>query len=122
MVSEAALRQQTGGPAVLRNQLEHLITMIEGHETTIDFRVLPFTSNIGAIRGCSTFHILDFARPRLPTLAWSEVPTWDELVEDPLRVRNMTTVFGHLQTESLTRDDSLGFLKQQLADKEQNGR
>ncbi|MBF6137765.1 helix-turn-helix domain-containing protein [Nocardia otitidiscaviarum] len=115
VVSEAALRQQTGGPAVLRNQLRHLITMIEGHDTTIDFRVLPFTSHIGAIRGCSTFHILDFARPRLPTLAWSEVPTHDELVEDQDRVRNMTIVFGHLQTESLNRDESLSLLKQ-LAD------
>ncbi|MBF6171087.1 helix-turn-helix domain-containing protein [Nocardia blacklockiae] len=111
VVSEATLRQQTGGPDVLRNQLQHLIVVLGEHRDTIDFRVLPFTSHTGAIRGISTFHILDFARPRLPTLAWSEVPTHDELIEDQQRVRNMTTVFGHLQQESLSREDSLGLLK-----------
>ncbi|WP_229435211.1 Scr1 family TA system antitoxin-like transcriptional regulator [Nocardia farcinica] len=112
VVSEAALRQQTGGPDVLRNQLRHLIATIEEHWETINFRVLPFTSHTGAIRGCSTFHILDFPRPRLPTLAWSEVPTHDELVEDQQRVRNLTIVFGHLQQESLSREDSLHLLKE----------
>jgi len=110
VVSEAVVHQQTGGPDVLRNQLRYLITMIEAHRDTIDFRVLPFTSRVGAIRGCSTFHIVDFARPRLPTLAWSEVPTHDELVEDQQRVRNMTTVFGHLQKESLGWEESLDLL------------
>ncbi|WP_063010411.1 Scr1 family TA system antitoxin-like transcriptional regulator [Nocardia nova] len=107
VVSEAALRQQTGGPEVLGNQLRHLVSMIEQNHDTIDFRVLPFTSTVGAIRGCSTFHILDFARPLLPTLGWSEVPAHDELVEDQQRIRNMTIVFGHLQKESLSREDSL---------------
>ncbi|WP_051499122.1 Scr1 family TA system antitoxin-like transcriptional regulator [Nocardia sp. BMG51109] len=109
VVSEAALRQQTGGPDVLRRQLQHLISMIEAHDT-IDFRVLPFASHTGAIRGVSTFHLLDFPRPHLPTLAWNEVPTHDELVEDEQRIRNMTIVFGHLQTESLSREDSLDLL------------
>ncbi|MFE2998011.1 helix-turn-helix domain-containing protein [Nocardia sp. NPDC059246] len=115
VVSEAALRQQTGGPEVLRNQLRHLIAMVKDHQSTIDFRVLPFTSHVGAIRGCSTFHILDFARPRLPTLGWSEVPTYDELVEDQERVRNMGIVFGHLQSEALGQEESLSLLEQ-LAD------
>lgn len=110
VVSEAALRQQTGGPHVLRNQLQHLISMIETHSDTINFRVLPFTSHIGAIRGCSTFHLLDFPRPNLPTLAWTEVPTHDELIDDQERVRNLTIVFGHLQQESLSPQDSLQFL------------
>lgn len=111
VVSEAAVRQQTGGPDVLRNQLRHLIGMIETHSETINFRILPFTSRSGAIRGCSTFHILDFPRPRLPTLAWSEVPAHDELIEDQQRIRDLTIVFGHLQQESLSRDESLRLLQ-----------
>lgn len=112
VVSEAALRQQTGGPQVLHNQLQHLISMIEKHRETITFQILPFTSHVGAIRGCSTFHLLDFPRPSLPTLAWSEVPTHDELIDDQQRVRNLTIVFGHLQQESLSPEDSLQFLNE----------
>lgn len=119
VLSEAALRQQTGGPDVLRNQLRHVIDMIVTHSETIDFRVLPFTSRVGAIRGFSTFHLFDFARPRLPTLAWSEVPTHDELIEDQQRIRNMTIVFGHLQQESLSRDASLDLLNE-LADPDES--
>lgn len=115
VVSEAALRQQTGGVGVMRNQLQHLVTTIEAHWDTVNFRVLPFTSHVGAIRGCSTFHILDFPQPRLPTLAWSEVPLHDELVEDQQRVRNLTIVFGHLERESLSREDSLRLLNELIA-------
>ncbi len=116
VVSEAAVRQQTGGPDVLRNQLQHLISMIEAHRNTIDFRILPFTSRIGAVRGCSTFHILGFDRPRLPALGWSEVPDHDEFVEDQQRVRNMTIVFGHLQSEALSREETLDLLGRALID------
>lgn len=45
----------------------------------------------------------------------NEVPTFDELVEDEDRVRNMGIVFGHLQSEALGQVESLSLLEQ-LAD------
>ncbi|WP_216915944.1 helix-turn-helix domain-containing protein [Nocardia noduli] len=111
VVSEAALRQETGSHDILQNQLRHLVAMIEQHETTLKFRVLPFTSHTGAIRAFSSFHILHFARPPLPTLAWTETPVHGELVEDQEQTRSMSTTFGHLQTESLAPDKSLNFLE-----------
>jgi transcriptional regulator with XRE-family HTH domain len=116
VVSEAALRQMTGGIDVLHGQLQHLAAMITGHPDTIDFRVLPFSSTTGAIFGCLTFHILEFARPHLPALGWSEAVDWGELVEDEERIRSMTVGFGHLQSRSLSREDSLALI-QKLADR-----
>src|SRR2546430_663418 len=43
LFSEAVLRQQVGGPDVMRKQLRHLLTMAEEHDH-IEIRVLPFTS------------------------------------------------------------------------------
>lgn len=106
VVSEAALRQRTGGVDVLRGQLHHIIEMIDNHPDTIDFRVLPFESATGAIFGCSTFHILGFTRPQQPTLGWSEALDWGELIEDENRMRMLTVGFGHLQSCALTQEES----------------
>ncbi|MEG8179440.1 helix-turn-helix domain-containing protein [Nocardia terpenica] len=121
VVSEAALRQQTGGPKVLHDQLIHIIEMVSAHPDTIDFRVLPYTSRTGAIRGCSTFHLLNFPRPELPTLAWSEVPGHRELIEDQERVRAMTIVFGHLQREALSTRKSIELLEELAEEHERAG-
>ncbi|MFI5776027.1 helix-turn-helix domain-containing protein [Nocardia sp. NPDC051570] len=120
VVSEAALRQQTGGPGTLHRQLLHIASTIRDHGDTIDFRVLPYTSRTGAIRGCSTFHLLDFPRPGLPTLAWSEVAGYGELIDDEERVHAMTVVFGHLQRESLSADASLDLIEE-IADEHKDG-
>ncbi|NNH76051.1 helix-turn-helix domain-containing protein [Nocardia uniformis] len=116
VVSEAVVRQLTGGVDVLRGQLQHLITMINKHPDTLDFRVLPFSSTTGAIFGCSTFHILDFARPHQPTLGWSEALDWGELIEDENRIRILTVGFGHLQNCALNPEESLALIEQ-LADR-----
>ncbi|WP_256668230.1 DUF5753 domain-containing protein [Nocardia cyriacigeorgica] len=121
VVSEAVLRQQTGGPGVLRRQLLHIVDMINRYPATIDFRVLPFSSRTGAIGGCSTIHILDFARPQLPTVGWAEVPGYGELVEDTGRIRDMSSVFGHLQRESLSPEGSLGLLEKLAAELDSAG-
>ncbi len=116
VVSEAALRQMTGGSALMRGQLRHLVKTITEHRNTIDFRILPFSSETGAIFGSSTFYILDFARPEAPTLGWSEGLAWSELFEDPERVRVLTVGFKHVQSQAMTPEDSLTLIEQ-LADR-----
>ncbi|WP_084532383.1 helix-turn-helix domain-containing protein, partial [Nocardia miyunensis] len=55
VIGQTALVQQTGGPAVLREQLNHLIDAIEQHADTIDLRVIPFDSPEGNVLGGATF-------------------------------------------------------------------
>src|SRR5699024_3473198 len=72
VISEAALLQQVGGPDVRRAQLEHLTDMIDAHPKTLQVNVIPFDVTAGGILGASTFHLLDFVSPQLPSLAWQE--------------------------------------------------
>jgi hypothetical protein len=80
VVSEAALHQQIGSPAVLHRQLEHLIEVINSHPGTIDVLIMPYTSPSGAILGGAGFQILDFPGPKVPPLAWHESAVVGEAV------------------------------------------
>jgi transcriptional regulator with XRE-family HTH domain len=109
--SEAALRQQVGGPAVLREQLEHLAAQIEAHPNTIEVRVVPFTATQSDMFGASTLYLIDFDNPRLPTLAWYEaVSTWG-VIEDASIVRGISMTFVDTLGRTLSRVDSLMLIR-----------
>ncbi|WP_280491979.1 helix-turn-helix domain-containing protein [Nocardia asiatica] len=110
--SQAALIQQTGGPDVLRGQLKHLITLIEEHPDTVEIRVIPFTATEGTALGGSTFHLLDFGTPQLPTLGWSETATQANVVEDESEVSGLTYAFAQVLTQTLSTADSLALIKE----------
>jgi len=110
IISEAALRQQIGGPAVLRHQLEHLIDMIEQHQSTLDVRVVPFTATACGLFGAATVHLIDFENPRLPTVVWQEtVSTWG-VIDDPLPVRDISMAYTEALKKTLSSQDSLGLV------------
>ncbi|WP_324191608.1 Scr1 family TA system antitoxin-like transcriptional regulator [Nocardia cyriacigeorgica] len=69
------------GGALLYRQLRHLAEMIRRHPDNVDVRVIPFTSP-ASVMGGSTFHLLDFDSPRLPTSAWHESAAFGELFTD----------------------------------------
>lgn len=72
MLSEAALRQQVGGPELQAQQLEHLITLAEPSDLGIELRILPFASNPGIVSSSSTMLFFEFRNPALPIVAWQE--------------------------------------------------
>ncbi|WP_024799655.1 helix-turn-helix transcriptional regulator [Nocardia sp. BMG51109] len=110
--SQAALMQQTGGPDVLREQLLHLVSLIEEHPDTIEIRIIPFTAAEGTALGGSTFHLLDFDSPQLPTLGWSETPTRADIVEDESEVNRLVYAFAQTLTQSLSAAESLALIKE----------
>jgi hypothetical protein len=66
ILSEAAVRLQVGGDAVMREQYDHLRTLTRAG--TVELRVLPFAA--GAHPGVfGPFTILDFADPEDPSVA-----------------------------------------------------
>lgn len=111
VMSEAALRQQIGGPAVLVAQLRHLVTMIEEHPDTLEVRVVPFSSPGHPALGGS-FHLLTFASPALPALAWLETVTSTDLIDDDIRVSEYSLAHAGALTASLSRGDTLDLIKQ----------
>lgn len=110
--SQAALMQQTGGPDVLQEQLLHLLTLLEDHPDTIEIRVIPFTAAEGTALGGSTFHLLDFGSPQLPTLGWSETPTQADVVEDESEVNRLAYAYNQTLTQTLSAAKSLELIKE----------
>lgn len=107
VMSEAALRQQVGGPEVLRRQLRHLAETAERHPDTVDLRVIPFTAGRFSTMGASTFALIDVPSPRLPVLLYQESVTSVEIVERPAVVREYAVAHHDAQRVALSREDTL---------------
>ncbi|MCP2262657.1 Helix-turn-helix domain-containing protein [Streptoalloteichus tenebrarius] len=112
VISQAALLQQTGGPQTLRAQLAHLVNLIEGLPDTLHLHVIPFTASGCGVFGASTFHLIDFASPRLPTRAWQETVTAAGIIDDPDQVRDLSLTHEEARQQSLDLRDSLDLIKQ----------
>lgn len=109
--SQAALIQQTGGPDVLRQQLRHLVDLIETHPDSIEIRIIPFTAAEGTALGGSTYHLLDFASTHLPTLGWSETAIQGNIVEDETDTSGLSYAFRQALSQTLGTQDSLALIQ-----------
>ncbi|WP_330234156.1 DUF5753 domain-containing protein [Nocardia sp. NBC_00508] len=115
VIGEAALRQQVGGRDVLRRQLVHLADLLESHSENVELQVIPFTI-ADSVPASSTYHLLDFASPRLPTLAWHESAVFGQIVIDDesrkeAKVRDLGFVFERARSLALPRDESLALIR-----------
>lgn len=111
VMSEAALRQQIGGPAVLVAQLRHLVTMVEQHPDTVEMRVVPFSSPGYPALG-SSYNLLTFASPTLPPLVWLDNLTSTELTDDTIKVKEWGLAHAGTVDVALSQQDTLGLITQ----------
>ncbi|MEU1550909.1 Scr1 family TA system antitoxin-like transcriptional regulator [Nocardia sp. NPDC005745] len=107
---EGTLLQQTGGPDVLRGQLNYLAALIEEVDT-VEVRVIPFAASAGAVLGGSSFHLIDFAGEQLPTFGWVESAVFGGAVEDPDLVRDLRFAYLRAVDQSLSRAESLALIR-----------
>lgn len=106
VMSEAAIRQQVGGPEVHREQLKHLATLMEQQPESIDIRVVPFEATGHPAMGGSGFFLMTFPSGRLPTILWQETVTSTQLIADPLMTREYALAHADAMQKALSRDDS----------------
>ncbi|WP_280461384.1 DUF5753 domain-containing protein [Nocardia carnea] len=111
VISQAALVQETGGLTVLREQLLHLVKLLHDQEANIDIRIVPFTARMRPILSGSPFHLLEFASPILPTLAWHESVAAHGIIDDPSRVRELRIIYGQQLESALSREDSIALIQ-----------
>ena len=112
VVSQAALLQQVGGPDVQLTQLTHLAHMIEEHPNSVKVLVVPFTSPPGGLLWSSTLYLLDFASPRLPTMAsYETVSQTGIVIDDEKEVRHMSMAFAEALTCALPQQESLDLIE-----------
>jgi transcriptional regulator with XRE-family HTH domain len=112
VMSEAALRQQVGGPEVLVDQLRHLSNLINEHPETLDLRIVPFTATGNDAMGGSNFYLLAFPGGNLPTLAWQETVTSSQLIDDFQMVREYALAHASATNSALDRESSLAMINQ----------
>jgi hypothetical protein len=114
IISEAALRQQIGGPVVLHGQLEYLANMIEQHPKTIEVRIIPFTATGCGLFGGATINLIEFENPVLPPVVWQETVTAWGIIEDQIQVRNIRTAYEDALRRTLGRENALGMIRHYL--------
>ncbi|WP_040804266.1 helix-turn-helix domain-containing protein [Nocardia concava] len=111
VLSQAALEQQTGGPAVLKEQLRHVAATMRDTRASVDVRIVPFTATKRPILSGSPFHLIEFESSVLPTLAWHESVATHGIIEDPSRVRELRIIYGRQLDSALSREDSLALIE-----------
>ncbi|MCP2260315.1 Helix-turn-helix domain-containing protein [Streptoalloteichus tenebrarius] len=103
VVSESALRQVVGGPRVMREQLERLITLAELPHVVI--QIMPF--DVGAYPAMgSTFDMLSFDQDHHDDVVYLESLTQGQYVEDPEVVSVFTLNFESMREVALDEDAS----------------
>ncbi|ROO52310.1 helix-turn-helix protein [Micromonospora sp. Llam0] len=111
VINEGALRQQVGGPAVMRDQLNHLVTLMTERPEQIEIRVMPFTAGAHPAFG-GPYQILSFASPRLSDLVWQEILTFIDIVDQSVQVNDYVVTFAEARERALSSQDSLALIRE----------
>lgn len=108
VIDEAALVKHVGGPAVMRDQLHHLIE-VAAHPN-VGIQVLP--NAVGAHASMTgPFTILSYATPDDPELVYIETGAKGDLyIESPEEVKHYTVKYDHLRASAISADASVAYL------------
>ncbi len=107
VLDEAIFHRLVGGPAVMRQQLDHLV-MIAGLPN-MTLQVLPFA--IGAHAGMDgSFAILGYEEPADPDLVFAENAAGGLFLEKDEELRRYHFIFNHLRASALPPDKSVAFV------------
>jgi transcriptional regulator with XRE-family HTH domain len=107
ILSEAVLRQQVGGPEVMRDQLDHFLKAGERDNVTV--QVLPFGSgaNVGL---CGSFALLGFAHPSDPDVAYTENLSGSVYPESEAALTRFRMAWGDVADDALSPDESAAYI------------
>jgi transcriptional regulator with XRE-family HTH domain len=116
ILSEAALRQRIGGARVLHDQLVHLEKLLLERRKNISVRVIPFAATACGLFGAPTVHLIDFAEPALPTLAWQETVSTFSIISNEAHVHDISQTYSDALRQALDEFDSLALIRQCMRD------
>ncbi|WP_034486282.1 helix-turn-helix domain-containing protein [Actinomadura oligospora] len=105
--SEASIRRLVGGPAVMKEQLDHLRELSLLNNVTI--QVLPFISGAHPA-GHGDFRLLDFSGSKDPEAAYVEYRLGNIILEEPEEVATYAKVFDLLRADALGPDATRALL------------
>lgn len=108
VLSEGALRRPVGGHDVMREQLEYLMRPRDRANVTV--QVLPFDAGVHPAM-VAPFTMITFPDPDDLGVVNVENATGALFLEDPEEVRFYDEIWGSLQANALSADDSQAFLR-----------
>ncbi|KAB1156369.1 helix-turn-helix domain-containing protein [Micromonospora sp. AMSO12t] len=118
ILDEAVLHRLTGGPAVMAEQLDALVSAAGRPHVTL--QVIPFTS--GAHAGMpGSFVVMDFPDPADPALVYVDSMAGDLFLEREADVRRYTSTFEHLRATALDPTSSIKLIQEHAAAISQGG-
>lgn len=113
IVHEAVLRAHVGGAAVMRAQLEYLITLMQSPHVTV--QVLPFKA--GAAPSHLPFTLLSLEDK--PHAVYTETPTHGGQVDDSTSVvAGAVAMFDRLRMSAVSEDESLDLVRKIIKESE----
>ncbi|MGW0660116.1 helix-turn-helix domain-containing protein [Streptodolium elevatio] len=111
IIDECALRRVVGSPAIMREQIAHLVEA--GRRPHITIRVIPFSA--GAHRGqMGSFLWLTFPEDDDPDVVYSDSLTGNIYITKADEVAHFATTFADLEPLSLSPSDSEHYLRRIL--------
>ncbi|SOD86928.1 helix-turn-helix transcriptional regulator [Streptomyces sp. Ag109_G2-15] len=112
VLSEAALKQEIGGPEIMRGQLAHLLSF--ENNLRINIQVLPFSA--GAHAGLQgSFNVYRFVGD--PTIVYTEGYGSGHTTANPDTVRDCSLRYDHLRAAALSIKDSAGLIREVMEDR-----
>jgi len=113
ILDEAALRRLVGGPAVMREQLAHLVDL--ARKSTVDIRVVPLTAGAHASPD-SSFYICEMTEP-FPPVGYTDTLAGALYVEaDTLAM--FKNVWDRLRAAALNERESIALIEAAAKDLE----
>jgi len=107
ILSEAAIRQQVGGPEVLREQLRHITRATREFDVTV--QVVPFTADAHAALGDS-FVIIQWPDEHDPEAVYVDGQTSWTVHERDGAIRQYVHAFASVQAQALPPRESLDLI------------
>jgi hypothetical protein len=107
ILSEAAIRQQVGGPEVLRDQLRHITRVTRECDVTV--QVVPFTADAHAALGAS-FVIIQWPDEYDAEAVYVDGETSFTVYERDGIVRQYVHAFASVQAQALPPRESLDMI------------
>ncbi|HUZ26176.1 MAG TPA: helix-turn-helix transcriptional regulator [Streptosporangiaceae bacterium] len=108
ILDESVIRRVVGAPAIMCEQLEHLITVCDQGRTTV--QVVPYGADPHpGLAG--SFVIFGFDEPSEPDVVYLETVGGNLYVDKPEETRLFATAFDHLRAAAISPRDTRAMLR-----------
>jgi transcriptional regulator with XRE-family HTH domain len=107
-IEEAVLHRPVGGPAIMREQLNHLLGVAD--RPNIVLQVIPASVGVHPALAGSGFVIADFADA--PPVAYQETQVGGQVIEDHDDIATLLATWDRLRAEALPRRASLDLIEE----------